>query len=77
MKLNLSDTLIKVLKDLEDALLATSNKDFDFKLELYGSELTLVFDDSVYFDLLGTDFERYFSKGVVNSITIDLDYYNF
>jgi hypothetical protein len=76
MKLYLTDTLVNVLNDLKDALRGTSSKDAEFKLELDESELTLQFDESVYFDLLGTDFERYFT-GNDDKLTIDLLYYDF
>jgi hypothetical protein len=76
MKLYLTDTLVNVLNDLKDALRATPSKDAEFKIELNESDLTLWCDDSVYFDLLGTDFDTYFYKNN-NELTIDLLYYNF
>ena len=75
MKLYLTSTLERVLSDLNDVLRPTTSKDFDFELEVNESELTLKFDETVHWDLFGTDFEEYFNEDG-HSLTLNLNYYN-
>jgi len=76
MKLYLTNTLARVLNDLNDILKKSSSKDFDFKIEVEHNELTLRFNDIIYIELLGTEFQIYCNKND-NSLTIDLYYYDF
>ena len=76
---NLTSTLERVLSDLNDVLRPFPSKDFDFELEVNGSELTLKFDERVLNDLLGTYFEEYCNEGgnsltkYGNSLTLNLE----